>query len=96
MYIQILEKNISLTDVADYVGVSSQYLSKLIHEECDKSFSELLNGKRVEVACEMIRFHNYTIKEIAVATGFSNYNYFFKVFKELTGMTPNEYEKRHT
>lgn len=89
-------KNISLTDVADYVGVSAQYLSKLIHEECDKSFSELLNGKRVEVACEMIRFHNYTIKEIAVATGFSNYNYFFKVFKEVTGMTPNEYEKRHT
>lgn len=89
-------RNIALTDVAEYVGVTSQYLSRLIHEECDKSFSELLNGRRIEAACEMIQLHDYTVKEIAEKTGFSNYNYFFKVFKETMGMTPNEYEKRHT
>lgn len=89
-------RNISLTEVAEFVGVSSQYLSRLIHEECQKSFSELLNGRRVEAASEMIRRHEYTVKEIAEKTGFSNYNYFFKVFKEMTGMTPNEYEKKHT
>lgn len=87
--------DISLTDTADYVGVSSQYLSKLINEECKKSFAELLNGKRVKAACEIISERTYKIKEVAGRVGFNNYNYFFKVFKEIMGVTPVEYEKKY-
>lgn len=86
--------NISLTDTAEYVGVSAQYLSHLINEECKKGFAELLNGKRVEVVCEMMRSHNYKVKEIVEKAGFNNYNYFFKVFKDVTGLTPVEYERQ--
>ncbi len=87
-------KNISLTDTAEYVGISVQYLSHLINEECKKGFAELLNGKRVEVACEMMRSHEYKVKEIVEKAGFNNYNYFFKVFKDVTGLTPAEYERQ--
>ncbi len=86
-------KNISLTDTAEYVGISAQYLSHLINEECQKGFAEILNGKRVEVACEMIRSHDYKIKDIVNLAGFNNYNYFFKVFKDVTGFTPVEYDR---
>ncbi len=86
--------NISLTDTAEYVGISAQYLSHLINEKCDKGFAELLNGKRVDVACEMMRSHSYKVKEIVKKTGFNNYNYFFKVFKDVTGHTPVEYERQ--
>lgn len=87
-------KNISLSDTAEHVGISSQYLSHLINEECKKGYAELLNGKRVEVACVMIRSHKYKVKEIAAMAGFNNYNYFFKVFKDITGCTPAEYERQ--
>lgn len=87
-------RNISLTDVAEYAGVSAQYMSRLLHEECQKGFAELLNSKRVEMACEMIQSHDCKIKEIVKRAGFNNYNYFFKVFKEITGLTPNQYEKQ--
>lgn len=87
-------KNISLTDTAEYVGISVQYLSHLINEECKKGFAELLNRKRVEVACEMMCSHRYKVKEIVKLAGFNNYNYFFKVFKDVTGLTPAEYERQ--
>jgi two-component system response regulator YesN len=85
---------VSLTDTAEYVGVNAQYLSRLIKEEYKKGFAEILNEMRVEIACEMIRSHNYKVKEIVEKAGFSNYNYFFKVFKDVTGLTPIEYERQ--
>lgn len=87
-------KRISLTDTAEYVGVSAQYLSRLIKVEYKKGFTEILNEMRVEIACEMVRSHNYKVKEIVEESGFSNYNYFFKVFKDVTGLTPIEYERQ--
>jgi two-component system response regulator YesN len=87
-------KRISLTETAEYVGVSAQYLSRLIKEEYKKGFTEILNEMRVEIACEMIRSHNYKVKEIVEKAGFSNYNYFFKVFKDITSLTPIEYERQ--
>jgi two-component system response regulator YesN len=87
-------KDISLTETAEYVGISAQYLSRLIKDEYKKGFKEILNGKRVEIACEMICSHNYKVKEIAEKAGFNNYNYFFKVFKDATGLTPVEYDRQ--
>lgn len=87
------QKEISLADTADYVGISSQYMSKLIKEETQKNFVELLSEKRIAVACDMLDTHNYKIKSIAKEVGFQNYNYFFTVFKKIKGITPVEYEK---
>lgn len=87
------EQDISLSDMAEYAGVSMQYMSKLLHDECGKGFVELLNGRRVEKARAMILLRRYRLKEIAAQSGFRNYNYFFKVFKEITGVTPLRYEQ---
>jgi len=86
-------KNISLNDAAEYSGVSSTYLSHVFKEDTGKGFVEYLNNYRIEKAKILIQGGDIVIKEIFSDLGFNNYNYFFKVFKEYVGMTPNEYEE---
>jgi two-component system response regulator YesN len=69
-------------------------LSRKIKEECGLGFSDYLNQMRIKKAKEMIRSGDKNIKEIVNLVGFNNYNYFFKVFKDLEGMTPSEYERK--
>jgi two-component system response regulator YesN len=83
----------SLSDVADFVGVSSSYISRLFKEEFRMGFAEYLNYVRVENAKQYIENGEHKLKEVVSNVGFNNYNYFFKVFKEVVGMTPLEYEQ---
>ena len=84
-------RNISLNDAAEHLGVNRTYLSHTFKEECKKGFTEYLNTLRVEKAKQLIG--NTRLKDIVPAVGFNNYNYFFRVFKDITGMTPVEYEE---
>ena len=82
--------NIALDDVAEYVGVSSSYLSRLYREETGMTFVEYLNRVRVNAAKGYLN-SGMAIKEVAMKCGFHRYNYFFKVFKDYEGVTPKEY-----
>ncbi|TBL78971.1 response regulator [Paenibacillus thalictri] len=84
--------DVSLQDAADYAGVSGSYISRLFKEECRMGFTEYVNHVRVEHAKRHIEQGELKLKEIVSHVGFNNYNYFFKVFKEVAGMTPLEYE----
>lgn len=85
-------KNISLSDVSMHVNVSPQYLSRLFKEECGKGFVTYLNSVRIEHAKRMIT-EGYELKSLVQNLGFNSYTYFFTVFKEIAGMTPQMYEK---
>ncbi|NLW11865.1 MAG: response regulator [Clostridiaceae bacterium] len=86
------QDQISLGDAAEFAGVSNSYLSRSFKDETGKGFSEYVTAYRIENACKMIKSGGRRIKDIASACGFQNYTYFFKVFKQTTGLTPNEYE----
>ena len=85
-------RNISLSEVSEHVNVSPQYLSKLFKEECKKGFVSYLNNIRIEQAKRMLE-EGAELKDLAHKLGFNNYTYFFTVFKEVTGVTPQQYEK---
>lgn len=85
-------KDISLSDVSDAVDVSPQYLSRLFKEECGKGFVSFLSCIRIEQAKRLLK-EGVKIKDLAEQIGFNNYTYFFTVFKDVTGMTPQQFEK---
>lgn len=85
--------DMSLEDTANYINVSSSYLSRIFKEECNVSYSRYLNQLRVSKAKLLIENGGIRIKDIVEQVGFQNYNYFFKVFKEQVNMTPLEYEE---
>ncbi|MBB6634654.1 response regulator [Cohnella thailandensis] len=90
----ILEKYpgyITLEMAAGAIGLHPSYLSRIFKEETRSTFSEYLNRVRIDVSCKLLESGRYTIKQISTQAGFANYNYFFKVFKEVKGMTPQAY-----
>lgn len=85
--------DISLSEIAEFTGVSNSYISRVFKEDYGMGFVEYLNNIRVENAKNLIENGEFRFKEIVAKVGFNNYNYFFKVFKEIVGMTPLEYEQ---
>lgn len=82
---------IMLEDVAEHVHLSASYFSSLFKETCGSSFKDYLNMVRVEESKRLLSNTDYSVTDIAVATGFSDQNYFTKVFKKFTGLTPTEF-----
>ncbi|MCR1960575.1 hypothetical protein CWE04_01130 [Thomasclavelia cocleata] len=93
-YISLNYKSpITLNSVASYLGVTPFYISNLLSTHTSKNFTDLVTEYRVEKAKEMLK-ENYQIKEIASKLGFGSHNYFSKVFKKVTGLTPKEYKSK--
>lgn len=89
-------KDISLDEISQELNISSYYFSKLFKEEKGEGFIEYLTRKRVDEAKELLKDPDKSIKEIGVACGYSDPNYFSRIFKKSTGMTPTEYKERFT
>ncbi len=81
-------ENLSLSQVAQSCGISEVYLSKRFKSEMNVSFVTYVNSLRIDDARELLRDPALSLREIADRTGFHNYNYFIKVFKDVTGVTP--------
>ncbi len=86
-------KDISLSDVADSVFVSSYYLSRVFKLVCGQSFSEYLTATRMERARDMLRNSELSCGDIAARVGYSSASYFSHIFKEWEGCTPTEYRR---
>ena len=81
----------TLSDMADALQVSPFYLSKLLNNSLHKTFTELVSERRVEASKELLK-SGKRIKEIAYEVGFQGQNYFTKIFKKYTGVTPKMYK----
>ena len=88
------DKDISLCQVAEYIGGNSTYLSRVFKEDCEIGFAEYLNQIRVGQAKCLIQQTDIRLKDIVKQVGFNNYTYFFKVFKNIEGITPVEYKEK--
>ena len=87
--------DISLDDVSREVNISPYYFSKLFKEESGENFIEYLTRTRIEKAKELLREGNLSIKEISSLVGYADPNYFSRLFKKQTEMTPREYRERN-
>lgn len=81
---------VSLRTIADSIGVSYSYLSRIFHEETGLTVTDSLRNIRMEKAKQLME-EGIPLKDIVYRCGFRNYGYFLRSFKEYTGMTPKEY-----
>lgn len=82
---------ITLNDVASYVHLNPSYFSTIFKHSCGSSFKEYLNMVRVEESKRLLANTDYSVIDIAIATGFEDQSYFSKVFKKYTGLTPKQF-----
>ncbi|MNG11488.1 Xylose operon regulatory protein [compost metagenome] len=85
-------ENISLELVAKSIGITPSYLGRLFKDEVAQSFTEFVNQYRVSMSKQLFE-QGMSIKHIYESVGFSSYNYFFKVFKDIEGVTPQTFVK---
>ena len=88
------KKDISLDDVSRTVDISPYYFSKLFKEQTGENFVEYLTNIRIENAKKLLQNCDLSIKNICADTGYSDPNYFSRIFKKLVGVTPTEYRER--
>lgn len=84
--------SITLTDVADHVGLSPEYLSRLFKEDTGMKFVVYLNNLRLKYALSLLKNTNLKVYEVAEKVGYSNLSYFSTVFKKNFGQNPFEYK----
>jgi signal transduction histidine kinase/ABC-type sugar transport system substrate-binding protein/AraC-like DNA-binding protein len=78
-------------EIAQAVGVSPNYLSRIFRQEVGISAWDCLNRFRIRKARELLLDSTDTITAIATQVGFNDSAYFSRVFRKLTGQTPQSY-----
>lgn len=89
---QHISEEISMTRLTEHTGYSSGYLSRVFKQEQNVSIHEYVTMSRMNLARELLCNTNLRIYEIASSCGYDNTTYFIRVFKNATGMTPQEYK----
>ena len=84
--------DVSLNRVANELGISVYYLSKMVKKGTGKNFTDILAEKRIDKAKELLT-KNLSVKEVTYLVGFNSQTYFTKVFKKYVGCTPREYKQ---
>lgn len=86
--------NLKVGDLAKAIGVSSHNLSYLFNQYLKCSYYDYINDYRVAEFKHLVKsgeYRKYTLSALAEICGFNSRASFFRSFKKVTGVTPNEY-----
>jgi len=90
---QNYEHALSRVQIAEAIGVSEDYFSRIFRQEMHISPWEYLNRYRVLKAKELLRRTSYAVKIVARRVGFKSSSYFSRVFRSVTGTSPSAYRE---
>lgn len=88
--------DITVKDIANYVGIDRSYFGKLFKKHTGVTAGKYLQQYRMNKAMFLLESSHDSIADIARSVGFNYEHYFINVFKQYTGFTPSEYRKWHT
>jgi len=84
-------KDIMVGDLAKKYAVNPDYLSSLFKQETGKNIIRYLTEIRIEGACRLLKETQTKIADISYSLGYNDRQYFNRVFKKITGMSPTDY-----
>ncbi|MCR8657689.1 response regulator transcription factor [Paenibacillus endoradicis] len=91
-----IDEALSRQYIADYIGLSPDYVVKLFKKETGISISDYIVQERMRIAKELLAKSDLPISSIALTIGYSNFAYFSTTFKKEEMMTPQEYRRDHS
>lgn len=89
-----LANELSISSICDTFRISKTKLANIAQESYGTSLGKHISNLRVKEGQRLLENTDLTIYDIAARVGIPDYNYFTKVFKTATGMTPKEYRKQ--
>lgn len=84
---------ITLSEIADRLNLTQEYLGAQFHKELGENFSVYIRNYRLAKAKELLIGTQLKQYEIAEKVGYGDAKYFARVFKECVGISPAEYRK---
>lgn len=88
-------EKIYLDDIAEKMGISPTYLSRLFSKEKGVTLQEYITKVRVDRAANLLTYSDSPIAKIGDYVGFPSQSYFGRIFKQHTGLTPKQYRNVH-
>lgn len=85
-------EDLSISEVANGLGVSQTYLTRLFKRELKMTFADYLTNVRIKNAIILMRDPSLKLYEIAKMIGYSTEHYFSNVFKKHVGISPEDYK----
>ena len=93
--LQHFRQRISLDEIAEVAGMSSNAFCRYFKSRTGKTFSQFLIEIRVGHACKLLIENDLSVKEICYDAGFRNFAGFHKYFKQITGKSPLNYRRAY-
>lgn len=90
-YIESDYRTASLTDFSESEKIDVYTISRIVKRNTEHSFTDLVQTKRLNQACFMLRTTRIPITDIAEMVGYDNTSYFHRLFKRVYDMSPREY-----
>lgn len=87
--------DITLEKICAEMNYSLSYISRKFKEEIGMNFNKYVQRKRIEKACHLLAQTTKSVTEIAQESGYYDYKFFLKVFKENVKVSPREFRKIH-
>jgi AraC-like DNA-binding protein len=86
-------ETISLSNIAACAGLSERHLNRSFRQEMGVTAINYLNRYRVRQSRMLLQASEMTITQVAGAVGFSDSNYFARVFRREVGVSPRAYQR---
>ena len=90
-YVEEHYKSGELTELAEELHFDIYWLSKEIKKRTGKTYTDLIQAKRLSQAAYLLRTTAMNVMDISMAVGYDNISYFHRIFQKKYGMTPRRY-----
>ena len=86
-------RRITVSEVAEAVGISKNYLTNIFSISEGMSLTEYINRRKLSYMLELVRRYGYTLAQAGEHVGYRDVNYISRIFKRYYGMTITEYKR---
>ncbi len=88
-------RKITVTELAEHVGLHPHYLSNLFSEYEGITLKDYIQQEKINGACYLLQYSTQSISEISFRFGYKSHSKFTEIFRKWQAMTPTEYRNLH-